>query len=300
MASVTIAAQIAAFPICIYYFHQFPNMFLFTNLLVVPLSTVILFGEILLVIINAAVILAKPVAWLVSWLIYLMNKTILFFDGFSFSVADNIFADILTTWILYGFVGFVCLWFINRDKQLLRAGVCCLCIFSALHIYARVRLGRQKKILIYNVAKHKAVDFISAGKNVFEGDSALQAKGILQNFYLKPSRIAMQAAQNETELPSLKSIGIYRQFYDKRLLFIDSAVRFEPADSVIPVDILLLSHNARIRITSIASAVRPAIIVFDASNNLWKIENWKKECEELHLRFHSVAEEGAFVLEIQE
>ena len=32
MASVTLAAQLTAFPICIYYFHQFPNLFLIANL----------------------------------------------------------------------------------------------------------------------------------------------------------------------------------------------------------------------------------------------------------------------------
>jgi competence protein ComEC len=36
--------------------------------------------------------------------------------------------------------------------------------------------------------------------------------------------------------------------------------------------------------------------VFDASNSLWKIGQWQKECEELHLRSYSVAEKGAFVL----
>jgi competence protein ComEC len=36
--------------------------------------------------------------------------------------------------------------------------------------------------------------------------------------------------------------------------------------------------------------------VFDASNSLWKIGQWQKECEELHLRSYSVPDKGAFVL----
>ena len=66
----------------------------------------------------------------------------------------------------------------------------------------------------------------------------------------------------------------------------------------IPVDILLLSHNARVRLQDLVKAVSPAVIVFDASNSLWKIEKWKSECEDLHLRFHSVPEQGAFVKSI--
>lgn len=38
MMAVTLAAQLTAFPICLYYFHQFPNLFI-SNLVAVPLST---------------------------------------------------------------------------------------------------------------------------------------------------------------------------------------------------------------------------------------------------------------------
>ena len=39
ITSVSIAAQLATCPIGILYFHQFPNCFLFSNLLIIPLTT---------------------------------------------------------------------------------------------------------------------------------------------------------------------------------------------------------------------------------------------------------------------
>ena len=41
-ASVSIAAQILTTPVCLFYFHQFPNYFLPTNLIAVPLSSLVL------------------------------------------------------------------------------------------------------------------------------------------------------------------------------------------------------------------------------------------------------------------
>jgi len=38
--------------------------------------------------------------------------------------------------------------------------------------------------------------------------------------------------------------------------------------------------------------------LFDASNPQWKIEQWKKDCEELHLHFYSVPEQGAIVINL--
>ena len=298
MISITLAAQVAAFPICIYYFHQFPNMFLFTNLLVVPLSTIILFGEIFLVIAAAF----KPVAifagFVLTWLIRFMNEIILFFSSFSYSVMDNIYANVFTTLLLYGFVFFFCGWLLHKNKKLLRFSFSCLAGFALLHTYARIQLNRQQKLVVYNVSQHKAIDFIVQEKYFFTGDDDLKQEGLLQNFHLKPARIAMQASKPQAQLPALANHHFYWQFYNKKMIFLDSTVVLEPADTVIPVDLLLISHNPSVKIKDIVKAVKPAIVVFDASNNLWKIQNWKKECEQLLLRCHSVAEEGAFILEV--
>jgi competence protein ComEC len=42
MICVSIASQIATFPITLYYFHQFPVYFLISNLLVIPISYIIM------------------------------------------------------------------------------------------------------------------------------------------------------------------------------------------------------------------------------------------------------------------
>ncbi|MDA8886429.1 ComEC/Rec2 family competence protein [Bacteroidia bacterium] len=46
LLSVSIAAQINTFPIGLYYFHQYPNLFMFSNLIVIPCITVILYSGI--------------------------------------------------------------------------------------------------------------------------------------------------------------------------------------------------------------------------------------------------------------
>lgn len=43
---VSLAAQLATFPLSIYYFHQFPILFFLTNLLVIPFATLILYAGI--------------------------------------------------------------------------------------------------------------------------------------------------------------------------------------------------------------------------------------------------------------
>jgi len=64
------------------------------------------------------------------------------------------------------------------------------------------------------------------------------------------------------------------------------------------VDILIIAHNPRIYINQLQQAFECKLIVFDSSNPLWKIQLWKKDCDSLHLRFHSIPENGAFVMDL--
>src|SRR5262249_36907228 len=46
--AVSIAAQLLTTPLSLYHFHQFPNYFLLSNFAVVPLSSIVVLGEIFL------------------------------------------------------------------------------------------------------------------------------------------------------------------------------------------------------------------------------------------------------------
>lgn len=299
MTSVTIAAQAGAFPLCIYYFHQFPNLFLITNLITVPLSTIILFGEIVLIMVASFQTLAGWLGIAISYAIEGMNRLIIFFNGYWFSVWDHIYANIFTTWSLYACLFFMMTWWMNKNKKMLNAGLCCLVVFVALHSMAFIQVQQQRKLVIYNISRYKAVDFIDRNRFVFTGDSILMKEGLQQNFHLKPARIALQASQEVNSLPSLRQQNGYYQFYNKKLLFMDSTGMLRIPDTAISIDLLLFSHDPPVDIKDVLKAVKPACIVFDASNSLWKIQKWKRDCEALILRCHSVPEEGAFVLEVE-
>ncbi len=296
MCAITLAAQVLTLPVCIYYFHQLPITFLITNLICVPLSTVILFAEIFLIL--AAAI--KPLALISGKCIYvltwLMNFVIDCCNNLPCSLIDNIYTTPGTTFLLYGFICFLCGGLLHRKKNLLKFSAVCLIAFISCWAYGRIGLLQQKKIVIYNVSRHCAVDFIDGNKYCFLGDSALTKEGALQNFNLKPARIAMLTDQRQDSLTALFHNGRFWQFYGKKIMIIDSTVRFDSTTQKIKLDILLITNNPKMSITDITSAVMPHCIVFDASNSLWKIGQWKKECEELHLRCFSVPEEGAFIL----
>ena len=300
MIAVTLAAQVITFPICIYYFHQFPNVFLVTNLLAVPLSTIILFTEIFLIAFARINILGVYAGKMVSLLVQLMNFIIKSCNDLPFSRLDNIYSGVLSTWLLYGMVFTTCYWMLYKSKPMFKAALICLLAFTIFQSVATFKGYQQKKIVVYNIPRQRAVDFIVGNKYLFLGDSILQQEGLLQNFHLKPARISMHLGKNVQKLNGLQQEHNCWQFFDKKIMIIDSTVFYEKLSNRIKIDILIISKNPAIKISAITTAIKPSIILFDSSNSLWKIANWKKECLALALPCFSIPEQGAFVLNIDQ
>lgn len=298
MLAITLAAQILTFPVCIYYFHQFPNLFLITNLIAVPLSTIILFAEIALVAFSWIPVVGMYLGKITGWLVLLMNKIILWVNDFSFAVWDKIPANVLSTWLLYVVVIGVSAWLINKNKKVLYFSLFALLAFVMLHAYGNWQIKNQQKIIVYNVPQHQAIDFVNGNNYIFHGDSVLLEDGMLQNFHLKPGRIALQLNNRTDSIQSIRSYQPFYQFGNKRILIIDKPLVFEPLQQKIDVDIIIISKSPKLYIPQLAAVFNCNQYVVDASNSLWKIGKWKKDCEELHLQLHSIPEKGAFVLDL--
>lgn len=298
LVSVSAAAQLLTFPVCIYYFHQFPNLFLISNIVAVPLATIILYSSIALIAFSSVPYLASWLGKLVAGLTYIMNKFILWVNDMPFAVWDKIPADVISTWLLYAVVIGFSAWLMTKNKSLLWFAMISLLVFSTLLAYNRWQVDKQQKLIVYNVPQHQAIDFVKGSSYQFVGDSILLEDGLLQNFHLKPGRIALQL---NDKVDSLNEVFHYKMFYglkNKRIVIIDQALQIESAGQKTDVDVIIVSKNPRLNISQLVNIFNCKQFVFDASNPSWKIERWQKECRELNLQSHSIPGEGAFVYDV--
>ena len=298
LMAVSLAAQVLTFPICIYYFHQFPVLFLIANIIAVPLSGIILYAEIGLLAFSWVPFLGIWLGKLVGWMVWLMNEMIIRINTLSFSVWDNIHATGLTTIILYAVVVALSKWLINKNKKWFQLALCGTLAFTMLQAYAKWASGKQQKLVVYNVPQHLAIDLVKGNTYCFIGDSILLQDGVLQNFHLKPGRIAMQLNKRMEPTDGFFKQGPFYQCQNKRILFYDGSLNFEPNIQKINVDIIIISHNPKLYIAQLERAFNCSQYVFDASNSLWKIGKWQADCSALHLQSYSVPENGAFLLDL--
>jgi len=296
MTSITIAAQIITFPICLFYFHQFPTYFLLSNLVAVPLSTIILFEEIALLCLSGFQAFALLLGKLVDASIMLMNKWILIISEFPGAVIDFIYADVQTTLLLYAIVILIVFFLLLKNKVYLKWSLLLLTMFSSFQSMAKYKWLQQKVLVVYNIPKSHNIDLIVGNRYSFQSDRNLLTNKSALNFYIKPTRKYFRVQSNKTISLTNGNNNVILNFCGKKIAIINSPLII---NSTLCVDYLLIKGNPKFNIIDITEKIKCQKIIFAASNSLWKISKWKKECDSLHLHCFSVQDDGAFVVKIK-
>lgn len=295
--AVTLAAQILTLPLCIYYFHQLPVCFLLTNLVAVPLSSIILMGEIALVAISFIPIAGSITGLAISWLTRGMNGFIQAIDKLPFSTWSGLQINITQTVILFLLIIAFSYWLMETKPPGLKAGLICVLSFFLLRSISFIASGKQKRLIVYNVPQKKALDLIEGWHYQFIGDPSLLT-GIVRNFHLNPSRTFLRAT-GPAAIAAHDTTTIFLSWQGKHILFLNSFLAFKPTVHRPVIDVLILSGNPRFIIKNLVKALTIKQVVADGSVPHWKAAGWKKDCEQLHIPWHDVSEKGAFAINLR-
>ncbi|MEK0414094.1 MAG: hypothetical protein RL070_1582 [Bacteroidota bacterium] len=260
--ALTISAQILTLPLVVYHFHQFPNYLLLSNFIVVPLSSIILYGCLLLLPFGNIAYLGKALSLVTSLLITSMNWIIQKMNAFPFATTGNLYINTAEVILFFIIIVSVTLFIQTKKNRWCFYGLTALLIGSSIHSLNHIQEKSQTTLTVW--------------------------------FVPKTSKITLKyGQQKETTLPignSAFTIGYTRFLYIGQM----PALK-DPLAPVLKVDILILSNLAKSPIALLAKQFKGALYVFDSSIPLWKMESWKKEAEDLHLRHHFVSQQGAFV-----
>jgi competence protein ComEC len=295
--AVSIAAQLLTTPFSIYHFHQFPNFFLLTNFVAVPLSGVIVLGEIFLCAVSFIPFLASLAGKIISWLIWVMNSYIEKIESLPGSLWGGMQINVAQAVLLIIAVAGFGYWLLEKQKAGAMAAVIGLAFFIGLRSSSFYKAYHQKKLIVYNIHRHQAIDIINGRDYFFIGDSDILSDDFTRNFHLTPSRVLhrIEPVDHLTNLMEQKS---FMQYGSKKILLIDKNYEFGSSDAKIPIDILVISKNPRLYFSSLTRIFNIRRVVFDGSVPVRKLKYWKKDCDSLSIPYYDVNTKGAFVMNL--
>ena len=297
--TITLAAQILTAPLILFYFHQFPLLFLFTNLIAVPLSSIILVAEIVVCVAAPFPFIGHAIGFITMWLIRFMNNCITFFENIPGTSIQSIQISPVQLVSLFIMLAGLAVWWLVKYNKGLFVALIALFIFTAIGNISGYKTYYQQKLIIYNVPHHQAVDFISGHHYVFKGDDSLISNISQQQYFLGQSRSIFQV-KPITSLPELYSEPPFYRFGNQNLLLINKNWQFprKPPPQPIPVDIVILSGNPAVSVIDLIRYFSIRHLVIDNSNNSFKTAQWIRESAQQTINCFPVAQQGAFVLNL--
>ena len=223
-----------------------------------------------------------------------MNQFILWVDHFTFAVVDGIQHSPVQTILLYLFIAAVGVWLIQKKKSALRLALFFVTVFFGVQFYYQFSTARQQRLIVYNLSRHTAIDFMLGDQYFFVGDSVLLKDGFLRNFHLKPSRIAHRTYHQPNINPATNKTWTVN---NKTIVHINQSYRYDSTKKI-TADVVIISQNPKLYLNQLLKTINCKLLVFDSSNPRWKLKYWKADCEKLNIHYFCTSEQGAFVMNL--
>ncbi|MCO6500460.1 MAG: ComEC/Rec2 family competence protein [Vicingus serpentipes] len=307
ITAVSIAAQIATFPIALLYFHQFPNYFLLSNLIVIPLAIGILYLGIVTISCLSIPVLSDYLIKGLKLLTQFLNWAVINIEKLPYALSDNIRFNILDTWLIYSIIIFIILLIVYRKfKFILLASLSCI-LFLTTVLFRNYHDYNQKQLVIYNIPRHTVINFIDGKNSLLIADKLLIENEEKLLFHVQNNWINKGIHKKEY-IPLSNSKRIFRttnlfmtqnflQFHNYKILFVNQNFHFKDKQQI-NVDLIILSKNRSYTVAQLLKSFHPKKIIVDASNSRYLAKKIKKEASILGIECHDVLKDGAFIKSI--
>lgn len=316
LTAVSIAAQIATFPVAIFYFHQFPNYFLISNILVIPMATVILYLGLLFFITSPLPEVAAFVGKILQAVVQFLNEGVRWIESLPYSITNGISVSFTECLLMYLAIIFT-LTFLHKSKpRYLHVALGIYIVLVGFEFSETILQRDQRKFIVYNIRKTAAYNFVDGHDNFFlcnlpKEDTKRQLQfhvqnnwfklGLEQEKYLQINKFGKGFDPLENNGSGNSNLFVkqhFVQFYDQRIFIVDKDFELEEPDHPTEVDYIIITNSAEVSLQQLAKCFIFKQLIVDSSNANFKVEAWLAEAAELNLPIYVVAREGALVIDL--
>ncbi|WP_417290352.1 ComEC/Rec2 family competence protein [Corallibacter sp.] len=287
-ATVSIAAQIGVLPISLYYFHQFPGLFLLTNMVIIPFLGFIL-GYGFIVMIMATLNIPKNI--ITNFYGDIIDAMNLFFKWVA-QQESFLFKDISINGILLFVCYLLIIAFVRylTIKTFKRLVICLIAIilFQSTLIFNKFQHETSDEYIIFQKSKQSVLGF-QKGKQLYIYSN-------LKPPITKETMLTKYAVSNFITTVKADSLKNVYSINNKTLLVIDSLNTYQIKS--FKADYLLLRNSPKIHLKRVIDSLKPKTIIADGSNYKSYVTRWEETCRKEKLPFHSTYEKGAYIFKL--
>jgi competence protein ComEC len=305
--TVSMAAQIGTGPLSVLYFNQFPNYFLLTNLIVIPLTGLIIQGGIIFFLLAPLEFLSVYAGKLLSYLILILHKSVGIIEGLPGSTAQNLVITFNEQLLIFLFIILISIFLKKKEPKLIIPLLITILFLSASFVKRSLNEQNINRLVVYHVPRSTAIDIFSDGQCLSYSCETIHQNPRLVNFNLRGNRLKTgfinpPVVEKDTMFISdnfLSSNG-FISWKNQNIKVIDRETSLNPRSNFPgTINQVIITQNVPFKLQEVHSVFNAEKYIFDSSNSIRKSNQWLKECESLGLDCWSVLIQGAYVWNYQ-
>lgn len=300
ITTVSIAAQVGTAPLVLFYFSRFSVHFLLTNILVIPLVTIIIYVAVAMLVFSFLPLVGQIIAYGLNFLLELLNTIVRAIEKMPFSSIDRVWIYQVEV-VLFYMVLFLLGWYIVKRRP--RFLLACLSVLLVLSVYRVCQVANdtpQQSLIFYNVRNCPAVHCILP-----DGRSWMVYADSLPDKH----RVARVASNYWNRLGLLEPVAVIEDYNEEYFVRHDNFVLFgekricilndgrwdnKETSSCLPIDYLYVCKGYKGRIEALTRLFHIRHVVLDPSISDYRRSLLLEECKRLELPLTSLSDQSSY------
>jgi competence protein ComEC len=285
LITVSIAAQIGVLPLSLYYFHQFPGLFMLSNLIIIPCLGTILIGGIVMIFMALLGVLPQFLASIYGFVISLMNSFVSWISQQEYFLFKDISLSFLLMMASYVFIILGTSFLIKKSPKKAIYFLGSVLLFQSVFLFENYQKNTKKELIVFHKSRKSIVGIRNRDDvKIYHNIDTLEVKSL--------NLIKTYAIGENVKPVLIKGFLDVFNFKNKDVLVIDSVGVYQLKGLENPI--VVLQNSPKINLERLIKSLNPSHIIADGSNYKSYVKRWKMSSKKLKIPFHYTGEKGAF------
>jgi len=280
ITALSLAAQLATFPVSLYYFHQFPSYFWLINPFVIGFTNLLLPAAMVLLVFSLLNVswMQAAVNWIVDISAYLTNVSVSVPKLLPGYLIDNLYLDKFEVVLLYGCIFLVWLSYDRQQEIWLKYSAVLTCLFVFYAVSISVQKYYTSTAMIHSVPRHSVISIREGNRLYISCDSAFISdtnaydfriknfairEGVLEKVFITEKSVPISPNIKITDTSGIRLIS-----WNNRIIGQGRYI-----STSLPINYLLISSGLP---PTISGSVRNTIFLAGGEIRGKRLEKWKK------------------------
>lgn len=291
ITSVSIAAQLATVSLGLFYFHQFPNLFLISNLIAIPISFVILMIGLIYLAVNWIPLVNELCFYLLDFSLTILNKSVQWIEQIPYSIYSGVWIHWYEAIWHYLIIIVISLMVIYRKAKFLIGSMVMVIVLLCFNIYEKIQFQHSNQLVVYNIDDAIAIDVFEGQFNTFSANQTLLNDNDKLSFHVKPNWNYRKGSNEPNKSIVLDQKSTVFEVNDRKYLILNG----DNHDSLPKTETVILSNCSYLAEEIVDDFAQRKVQVIIGDNVTYQLRNFLKK-RLIETPPYLLKEEGAYIV----